>query len=58
MTSARPDEPSAIERAEVLIKEMEEEIGRLARSALARVSEIAEDLWAEAQGARKNSSER
>jgi hypothetical protein len=51
--TAQADEESAVERAEVLVKRLEKDAGRIARLAVARAVEVAEDLWAEAQGARK-----
>lgn len=53
MTATQPDEESALGRAEVIAKRLEEEAERLARSTLARAVELAEDIWAEAQGERR-----
>jgi hypothetical protein len=59
VNEAPAHEESALERAEVLVKRIEEDAGRIARTALTRVVEVAEDIWAEAQSARrKNPAER
>jgi vacuolar-type H+-ATPase subunit H len=47
------DDDSALERAEDLVKRAEEDAPRIARSAFARAVEFAEDIWTEAQSARK-----
>jgi hypothetical protein len=46
-----PDRSEAFERAEALVAQLEAEALIWARSVLARVLEIAEDIWAEAQSA-------
>jgi hypothetical protein len=45
-----------LDRAQHLVEQIEDEAARVAKSALARTLEFAEDIWAEAQGARKDSS--
>ena len=59
MTAAPADEESAVERAEVLVKKVQEDAERIGRVVLARAVELATDIWAEAQDARrKNPAER
>lgn len=57
MTATPPDADSPLERAEVLVARLEEDAVRLARSALARVVEVAEDVWAEARSVRDQGHE-
>jgi hypothetical protein len=45
-------ESEVLAHAEELVAQVEADTRQLARSLLARVFEIAEDLWAEAQSAR------
>ena len=56
MTTQTADEGSAFGRAEALVKRLEEDAGRVARLVVARGVEVAEDIWAEVQGARKKTS--
>jgi hypothetical protein len=46
-----PDRSEASERAEALVAQLEAEALIWARSILARVLEVAEDIWAEAKSA-------
>jgi hypothetical protein len=57
--SARPTpEPSALERSERLVAELEDATKRIARLAVAYAQELAEDIWAEARSVHKSSPER
>jgi hypothetical protein len=56
VTAAPPRDSSLLERAELLFERVEEEAAHVAKSALAHVLELAEDVWAEAQSVRKSSA--
>jgi len=47
-----PEEENALSRAEQLVEQLEADAVRAARSLVARVVEIAEDVWAEAKSKR------
>jgi hypothetical protein len=49
---APANEDSALERAELLVRRLEDDAERIARSVVARAVELAEDVWAEAQSVR------
>lgn len=50
-------EAEAVERAERLLDELEEEARRLISVGVARAVEVAEDIWAEAQSLRSGSKQ-
>jgi hypothetical protein len=45
----QPEESDALARAEQLVAQLEADAVRVARSFVARVVEVAEDLWVEAK---------